>query len=228
MFLRVLLFFFFSCPFIIVVSPFLLLSFPPLSPFSSCAMATPMSSNSAIPSSPSNRRGESIVDSLALPLNTSRLGGAPPSDALSDSQGLDSQLFSRSNDGGDNSQRTDQQGKQKNALQSADGEEEKNEQSKTPRPRRAGEIARIEPMIDQVGETVRIKFQEFLMNYHEEPLSGSPDPDGDGMHAEPYYLGQIRRMNLGEHRSTTVFVDFSHILRWDEHLARTISDYYQR
>lgn len=102
------------------------------------------------------------------------------------------------------------------------------ERARLPKPRRAGEPVRIEPMIDRVGEQVRDNFMKFLTTYHEEPLSGSPDPDGDGLHNEPYYLGQIRRLNLGDHRSTTVYVDFSHVLRFDDMLAKTIVEYYQR
>jgi DNA replication licensing factor MCM6 len=185
-------------------------------------MAASMSSQSALPSSPLGRHGNGIRDSLAF---NARGGGAPTSDALSEEQ----HYFSNSNDG--DIVTSGQESREANAAtrsnQNKDGEEGEQVRKNT-KPRKVGELIRIEPVIDSVGETLSKSFQQFLMNYHEDPLSGSPDPDGDALEEEPYYLGQIRRLNLGEHRSTTVYVDFSHVLRYNEDLARSIANYYQR
>jgi DNA replication licensing factor MCM6 len=189
-------------------------------------MATPMSSNSAMPSSPSNRLGDSIMDSLALPGYRGSASAAPTSDAPSEARSSQ-QLFSQSNDGTQSSQQQQRHRvqEQPQPQYGVNGEQPKD---LTEKPRRAVDTFQIEPMIDVLGEKAREDFTEFLRTYHEEPLSGSPDPDGDGMHAEPYYLGQIRRLNLGQHRSTTVYVDFSHLLRWNADTAQDIVQNYQQ
>ncbi|UZJ51489.1 hypothetical protein CBS101457_000809 [Exobasidium rhododendri] len=181
-----------------------------------------MSSQSALPSSPLGRRGTGTMDPLAFNVR----GGAPPtSDAITG----EDYLFSRSNDGDmtTSGQQNMTTSAASRSREKDNNDEEQEEIRLNTRPRKVGEIVRVEPMIDEWGEATRRSFQEFLMNYYEDPLSGSPDPDGDALNEEPYYLGQIRRLNLGEHRSTTVYVDFSHVLRYNVELAAVIVKSYQ-
>jgi DNA replication licensing factor MCM6 len=168
-----------------------------------------------MPSSPLNRLGDSVMDSLALPY---RGEGAPSSDAPSSQQ----HILSQTSDGS----RFNQPYRAEESTEVQRGGHEPTD--KTEKPRRPTDTSRIDPIIDTEGEKAREAFSEFLRTYHEEPLSGSPDPDGDGMHAEPYYLGQIRRLNLGQHRSTTVYVDFSHLLRYNADMAQNIVQNYQQ
>lgn len=63
------------------------------------------------------------------------------------------------------------------------------------------------------------------IRFVDEPLSGSPDPDGD-RNTEPIYIDQIYA--LRDYGRTTLFVDFSHVLRYEEVLARAISEQYYR
>lgn len=84
----------------------------------------------------------------------------------------------------------------------------------------------IAPVIDTTAEQVRESFRHFLETFKEEPASGSPDPDGDGTGRQPTYLEQVR--SLRDQERTTVFVDFTHLLRADEILAGAIGEQYMR
>lgn len=84
----------------------------------------------------------------------------------------------------------------------------------------------VEPVIDSTSEQVRESFRQFLESFREEHQSGSPDPDGDGNGVEPLYVEQIRSLR-GQER-TTVYVDFTHVLRFDEILAGAINEQYIR
>ncbi|KAJ1564625.1 MCM DNA helicase complex subunit mcm6, partial [Cladochytrium tenue] len=72
---------------------------------------------------------------------------------------------------------------------------------------------RIPPVVDATAEAACIDFQRFLTDF----------TDDDGV---PYYLEQIR--SLPNHDSTTVFVDFAHLLQSDELLAELIKSQYYR
>ena len=48
-----------------------------------------------------------------------------------------------------------------------------------PRPRAAVDTQDIPPVVDEVGERVREGFAQFLESFVDQPLSGSPDPDGE-------------------------------------------------
>ncbi len=94
-----------------------------------------------------------------------------------------------------------------------------------PRPRAAVDTQDIPPVVDEVGERVREGFAQFLESFVDQPLSGSPDPNGEKVQ-DPLYIDQIYA--LRDYNRTTLFVDFSHILRHDEVLARAVSDQYYR
>ena len=94
-----------------------------------------------------------------------------------------------------------------------------------PRPRAAVDTQDIPPVVDEVGERVREGFAQFLESFVDQPLSASPDPNGEKVQ-DPVYIDQIYA--LRDYNRTTLFVDFSHILRHDEVLARAISDQYYR
>lgn len=94
-----------------------------------------------------------------------------------------------------------------------------------PRPRATVDTQDIPPVVDEVGERVREGFAQFLESFVDQPLSGSPDPNGEKVQ-DPVYIDQIYA--LRDYNRTTLFVDFSHILRHDEVLARAISDQYYR
>ena len=98
----------------------------------------------------------------------------------------------------------------------------------TPRrlkPRVMQNAEEIPPVVDEVGERVREGFAQFLESFVDQPLSGSPDPDGERVQ-DPVYIDQIYA--LRDYGRTTLFVDFSHVLRQDDVLARAISDQYYR
>ncbi|PWN36195.1 putative MCM6-involved in replication [Meira miltonrushii] len=98
--------------------------------------------------------------------------------------------------------------------------------SRKSRPRARLNDADVEPVIDSTSEQVRESFRQFLESFREEHSSGSPDPDGDGNGVEPLYVEQIRALR-GQER-TTVYVDFTHVLRFDEILAGAINEQYIR
>ncbi|PWN50419.1 putative MCM6-involved in replication [Violaceomyces palustris] len=92
------------------------------------------------------------------------------------------------------------------------------------RPRTMQNVEEVPPVTDEVGERVREGFSFFLENFIDQPLSGSPDPDGDQI--DRIYVDQIKA--LRDYGRTTLFVDFSHVLRFDEVVARAISEQYLR
>ncbi|EPQ28714.1 uncharacterized protein PFL1_03518 [Pseudozyma flocculosa PF-1] len=96
---------------------------------------------------------------------------------------------------------------------------------KRPRPRNLQNQEDVAPVVDEVGERVREGFAQFLESFVDQPLSGSPDPDGEKAQ-DPIYIDQI--MALRDYGRTTLFVDFSHVLRHDDVLARAVSDQYYR
>ncbi|MCO5565954.1 hypothetical protein L7F22_019629 [Adiantum nelumboides] len=98
--------------------------------------------------------------------------------------------------------------------------------SRKSRPRTRLNEGDVEPVIDSTSEQVRESFRQFLESFREEHPSGSPDPDGDGNGVEPLYVEQIRALR-GQER-TTVYVDFTHVLRFDEILAGAINEQYIR
>jgi len=56
--------------------------------------------------------------------------------------------------------------------------------------------------------------------------SGSPDPDGDRDQNGEVYIDQIKA--LKDYGKTTLFVDFAHLLDYDEVFAVAVADQYYR
>lgn len=74
--------------------------------------------------------------------------------------------------------------------------------------------------------SVSLTWSAFHHSYVEEPLSGSPDPDGDGYGTEPPYVAQVAA--LAEFGRSTLYVDFTHLLRYQSLLAEAVSQQYYR
>ncbi len=185
-----------------------------------------MSSSSAMPSSPlgriggQNRSGDhERLDPLALGRsnNTSGMGASAhraftPATSDAGSLNLERQL----------------RGQYEDDASTVNGDSSRPMEEDTPRrprPRATVDTQDIPPVVDEVGERVREGFAQFLESFVDQPLSGSPDPNGEKVQ-DPVYIDQIYA--LRDYNRTTLFVDFSHILRHDEVLARAISDQYYR
>ncbi|PWZ02651.1 putative MCM6-involved in replication [Testicularia cyperi] len=188
-----------------------------------------MSSSSAMPSSPLGRIGaqdrsvgQERLDPLALGrTNTTGAGTGPsagraytPATSDAGSMNLEQQLRNQYEDD----------------TSTINGElpRQAMDEDATPRRPRVRNVVNTEdipPVVDEVGERVREGFAQFLETFVDQPLSGSPDPNGERAQ-DPLYIDQI--FALRDYNRTTLFVDFSHILRTDEVLARAISDQYYR
>lgn len=184
-----------------------------------------MSSSSAMPSSPLGRIGahnrsadQDRLDPLALGRSNTTTGAGTsahraftPGTSEAGSLNLERQL----------------RGQYEDDASTVNGDRPMDEEStpRRPRPRTAIDTQDIPPVVDEVGERVREGFAQFLESFVDQPLSGSPDPNGEKSQ-DPVYIDQIYA--LRDYNRTTLFVDFSHILRHDEVLARAISDQYYR
>ncbi|KAE8259426.1 hypothetical protein A4X13_0g1021 [Tilletia indica] len=93
-----------------------------------------------------------------------------------------------------------------------------------PRQRDLRNLEEVPPVTDDTGERVRESFAEFLESFIDDTILNDPS---QGSHPrEPLYIDQIKA--LRDFQRTTLFVDFSHILRYEEILARAISEQYYR
>lgn len=88
------------------------------------------------------------------------------------------------------------------------------------RPRTVQNLEEIPPVTDETGERVREGFRDFLQRFVDDV-----DEAGEGGE-EPKYIEYIYA--LRDYGHTTLYVDFTHLLRHDEILARAISDQYYR
>ena len=100
------------------------------------------------------------------------------------------------------------------------------------RPTTMQSVEEIPVVTDETGERVRESFQLFLDRYvlreSLPPTDGSyvPESEGGVESRAPVYVEQLYAMrDLGR---ITLYVDFSDVLRYDEVLARAISDQYYR
>lgn len=176
-----------------------------------------------MPSSPLNRNANTYLDPLAFgnPVN------APINHTSSQSEDA---LFGQSNDTSTravsvlDSTGASQAGAAGLSIDASANRAERTTPAKS-RPRKMLDDD-APPVIDTTSEQVRDSFRQFLDSYREEHASGSPDPDGDGNGVEPLYVEQIRSLRSNER--TTVYVDFTHVLRFDEILAGAISEQYVR
>ncbi|KAK0551395.1 MCM DNA helicase complex subunit mcm6 [Tilletia horrida] len=80
----------------------------------------------------------------------------------------------------------------------------------------------VPPVTDDTGERVRESFAEFLENFVDDTVPSDVSQES----RDPLYIDQIKA--LRDFQRTTLFVDFSHVLRYEEILARAISEQYYR
>ena len=85
------------------------------------------------------------------------------------------------------------------------------------RPPTLRNVDEIPVVTDQTGERVREGFQGFLVSFY---------PARSAATEHPFYVEQLFAMR--DYGRTTLYVDFEHILRYDEVLARAISEQYYR
>ena len=85
------------------------------------------------------------------------------------------------------------------------------------RPPTLHSIDEIPVVTDETGERVREGFQGFLVRFQ---------PARSAMSEHPFYIEQLYAMR--DYGRTTLYVDFEHVLRYDEVLARAISEQYYR
>ncbi|KAJ8107546.1 hypothetical protein OPT61_g8792 [Boeremia exigua] len=84
----------------------------------------------------------------------------------------------------------------------------------------------IPRVVDVTGETLALRFQEFLENYTEEP-SPSALPVSSVATTDKYYVGQIRGMKL--YQLSTLYVDYTHLMKHEDGiLAQAIASEYYR
>ncbi|KAF9694644.1 hypothetical protein EKO04_007357 [Ascochyta lentis] len=84
----------------------------------------------------------------------------------------------------------------------------------------------IPKVVDVTGETLSLRFQEFLENYTEDP-SPSALPVSSVATTDKYYVAQIRGMKL--YQLSTLYVDYTHLLRHEDGIlaAAIASEYYR-
>ncbi|KAF1362781.1 MCM-domain-containing protein [Lizonia empirigonia] len=84
----------------------------------------------------------------------------------------------------------------------------------------------IPKVVDVTGETLSLRFQEFLENYTEDP-SSSALPVSSAATTDKYYIAQIRGMKLFQ--LSTLYVDYTHLLRHEDGIlaAAIASEYYR-
>ncbi|KAF1993140.1 DNA replication licensing factor mcm6 [Amniculicola lignicola CBS 123094] len=84
----------------------------------------------------------------------------------------------------------------------------------------------VPKVVDVTGETLSLRFQEFLEGYTEDP-SSSALPTSSVATTDKYYIAQIRGLRL--YNLSTLYVDFTHLLRHEEGiLAEAIASEYYR
>jgi len=111
-----------------------------------------------------------------------------------------------------------------NGAQGQEQEAQQRRGRRQPRQRDLRNLEDVPPVTDDTGERVRESFAEFLESFIDDTVLNDPSL---GSHPrEPLYIDQIKA--LRDFQRTTLFVDFSHILRYEEILARAISEQYYR
>ncbi|OSS45205.1 hypothetical protein B5807_09354 [Epicoccum nigrum] len=84
----------------------------------------------------------------------------------------------------------------------------------------------IPKVVDVTGETLSLRFQEFLENYVEES-SPSALPVSSVATTDKYYVAQIRGMKL--YQLSTLYVDYTHLMKHEDGiLAQAIASEYYR
>ncbi|KAJ5030195.1 pre-mrna-splicing factor ATP-dependent rna helicase prp16 [Bipolaris maydis] len=85
----------------------------------------------------------------------------------------------------------------------------------------------IPKVVDVTGETLSLRFQEFLENYTEDPSSSLLPTSSAVPTTDKYYIAQIRGMRL--YGLSTLYVDYTHLLRHEDGIlaAAIASEYYR-
>ncbi|TKA69250.1 hypothetical protein B0A49_03074 [Cryomyces minteri] len=84
----------------------------------------------------------------------------------------------------------------------------------------------IERVVDRTGETVGLRFQEFLEAYIEEPPPSGAPPSSAAT-SERYYVAQIHGMS--RFQLSTLYIDYTHLARHEEGvLASAVASEYYR
>ncbi|KAI5785602.1 MCM2/3/5 family-domain-containing protein [Peziza echinospora] len=94
------------------------------------------------------------------------------------------------------------------------------------RPRRLGDIGAIPKVQDQISETLRENFEQFLEEFEEDPEHGEVAPTPGGIPTTKYYVARIHQLRASER--STLYVDFSHINEYNRALAEGIVEHYYR
>ncbi|KAF2083730.1 MCM-domain-containing protein [Saccharata proteae CBS 121410] len=90
----------------------------------------------------------------------------------------------------------------------------------------AGPREDIPRVVDQTGETLSLRFEEFLEGYTEDP-SSSAAPASSVQTTDKYYIAQIHGLRL--YNLSTLYVDFRHLLgHGDGVVATAIANEYYR
>ncbi|CAI6275256.1 unnamed protein product [Periconia digitata] len=90
-----------------------------------------------------------------------------------------------------------------------------------------GPRADIPKVVDVTGETLSLRFQEFLEGYTEDPTSSALPISSGVPITDKYYIAQIRGMKLFS--LSTLYVDFTHLQRHEDGIlaAAIASEYYR-
>ncbi|KAF2265822.1 MCM-domain-containing protein [Lojkania enalia] len=98
--------------------------------------------------------------------------------------------------------------------------------SRVPGRRVNGPRADIPKVVDVTGETLSLRFQEFLESYTEDP-SSSALPGSSVPTTDKYYIAQIRGLRL--YNLSTLYVDYTHLQKYEDGIvaAAIASEYYR-
>ncbi|OAL54356.1 MCM-domain-containing protein [Pyrenochaeta sp. DS3sAY3a] len=85
----------------------------------------------------------------------------------------------------------------------------------------------IPKVVDVTGETLSLRFQEFLENYIEDPSSSALPVSSAVPTTDKYYIAQVSGMRL--YGLSTLYVDYTHLLRHEDGIlaAAIASEYYR-
>ncbi|KAI0586096.1 DNA replication licensing factor mcm6 [Pyrenophora tritici-repentis] len=99
--------------------------------------------------------------------------------------------------------------------------------ARVPGRRTNGPRTDIPKVVDVTGETLSMRFQEFLENYTEDPSSSALPTSSTVPTTDKYYIAQIRGMRL--YGLSTLYVDYTHLLRHEDGIlaAAIASEYYR-
>lgn len=86
----------------------------------------------------------------------------------------------------------------------------------------------IPRVVDTIGETIARRFEDFLDNFIEDPISsGAPLSSANTVTTDKYYVAQVH--GLKQYNLSTLYVDFQHLLKYENGvMAGAIQDQYYR